>query len=188
VQEGLGGVVAPALPGDPREALEVIDAAVEPGDVVIGHSMGGVLVQRLARERPRALRAAVLTGCFFAPARNGRGLGASVLDYAAHRVRFVRERRRGRRGERSGRALASLVGLAVRSGGLPGALTAATNADVLVVHACDDHHVPVDFAIAGARSAGWDLRLLGTGGHHAHVSEPEAWLGAVSPWLAALPS
>jgi fermentation-respiration switch protein FrsA (DUF1100 family) len=179
----IGDVVAPELPGDSAQALSVLDRVVEPGSVVVGHSMGGVLLQRLVRDRPRPLRAAVLTGCFFAPARNGRGVGASVADYARHRVAFVRARGGGAGGERPARALLSLAAQAVRAGGLHEALSDAARGDVLVVHACDDHHVPVDFAIAGTRAAGWSLRLLESGGHHAHVTAPERWLEVVTPWL-----
>jgi pimeloyl-ACP methyl ester carboxylesterase len=57
---------------------------------------------------------------------------------------------------------------------------------VLVVHAVDDHHVPVDFALASAARNGWDVRLLDVGGHHAHLRVPEAWAAAVEPWLVAL--
>ena len=90
--------------------------------------------------------------------------------------------RRGGASESSTRALLSLVRLAAR----PGGFGAGVTAPVLVVHAVDDHHVPVDFAVAAARSRGWDLRVLPAGGHHAHVVAPEAWLGVVVPWLAGL--
>lgn len=57
---------------------------------------------------------------------------------------------------------------------------------VLIVHARDDHHVPVDFAIAAARRhPSWELALLEGGGHHAHASGSPAWSDAVRPWLAA---
>ena len=60
-------------------------------------------------------------------------------------------------------------------------------APVLIVHARDDHHVPVDFALAAAaRHAGWDIRVLENGGHHAHLRAPGEWLAAVEPWLAGL--
>jgi pimeloyl-ACP methyl ester carboxylesterase len=154
---------------------------VVPDSVLVGHSMGGVLALRLAVDcEPRAV---VLTGSFFPPARNGHSLAASLRDYGAHRVAFVRAmERRGGGAESSTRALLSLL----RQAALPGGFGAGVSARVLVVHAADDHHVPVDFAVAAARSRGWDLRVLPTGGHHAHVETPEAWLGVVKPWLDAL--
>jgi len=130
-----------------------------------------------------APRAIVLTGSFFPPALNGRSLGASLRDYGRHRVAFVRSmERRGGASESSTRALLSLVRRAAR----PGGFGAGVTAPVLVVHAVDDHHVPVDFAVAAARSRGWDLRVLPAGGHHAHVVTAEAWLKVVVPWLAGL--
>ena len=171
-----GDVVAPRLPRDPGRALGIAAGAMEDGAIVVGHSMGGVLALRLGA---RPLRALVLTGCFFPPARNGRSLGASVRDYAAHRVAFVRGARRRRGAESSARALASLVRDAAR----PGGFGRGVAAPVLVVHARDDHHVPVDFAEAAARSRRWDLRVLPRGGHHAHVDAPDAWVAAVVPWL-----
>ena len=58
-------------------------------------------------------------------------------------------------------------------------------APVLVVHARDDHHVPVDYALATAARHGFAVELLPRGGHHVHVALPELWLAAVGPWLAA---
>lgn len=158
--------------------------------VVIGHSMGGVLALRMARERPRPLRAVVPTGCFFPPARNGRPLVETIADYAGHRVAFARRRLRdgpaGDGAEGSGRALASLARLALGRGD-PAAALATVTRSVLVVHARDDHHVPVDFALAAAaRHPRWDVRVLETGGHHTHVDEPERWLAAVAPWLGSV--
>ena len=86
----------------------------------------------------------------FPPARNGRGLARSLGDYAAHRAAYVRgaaaARRPGReRAPGSVRALAPLVRHALRGrGGEPAAVLAGT--PTLIVHARDDHHVPVDFA------------------------------------------
>jgi pimeloyl-ACP methyl ester carboxylesterase len=51
---------------------------IAPGDIVVGHSMGGVVAQLVGARVP--LRALVLTGCFFPPARNGRGLARSLAD------------------------------------------------------------------------------------------------------------
>ncbi|HEY3612144.1 MAG TPA: hypothetical protein VGK92_00485, partial [Gaiellales bacterium] len=60
---------------------------------------------------------------------------------------------------------------------------------VLVVHGSDDHHVPVDFAIAAtACHPGWDLRIVADAGHDAHAEQPEQWLAIVGAWLDALPA
>ena len=126
-------------------------AAAEPGAMLVGHSMGALLALRLAADPALVPRAVVLTGGFFPPARNGRGAPATVADYARHRVAFVREAlgrsakpapRRGTAG-----ALGSLVGSQARPAAFE-ALTSAVTAPVLVIHARDDHHVPVDFALA----------------------------------------
>ena len=54
---------------------------------------------------------------------------------------------------------------------------------VLVIHARDDHHVPIDFALAAAGRQGWAVTVLDRGGHHPHVDDPERWLAAAVPWL-----
>ena len=159
-----------------------IDELLEPGSIVIGHSMGAVEAMRLLARRRRPLRALVLTGCFFPPARNGRSTATSLLDYGAHRVAFVRHTR-SERAQRAGtsslRPLASLIRQTV------GPEPEIDQRHVLVLHARDDHHLPVDFAIAAARRRPeWALRILKDGGHHAHVTRPEPWADAVSPWLA----
>jgi pimeloyl-ACP methyl ester carboxylesterase len=175
--EPFGRVVAPQLPREPAAALAVASRAVEPGDVVIGHSMGGVLALQLARERdPRAL---ILTSCFFPPARNGRSYAATLADYGRHRVAFVRAARGGPSGG-AARSLASLARLAVRPP------TADLDA-VQVIHARDDHHVPIDFALAAAGRQGWAVAILERGGHHPHVDVPERWLAAAVPWLQRTP-
>ena len=173
--EEFGSMVAPQLPCDR------LDELLQPGAIVIGHSMGAVEAMRLLARRPRPLRALVLTGCFFPPARNGRSTAASLLDYGAHRVAFVRNTR-GERTQRAGtgsiRPLASLLRQTVRPE------PEIDQRHVLVVHARDDHHVPVDFAIAAARRRPeWALRVLPDGGHHAHVTRPEEWAETVSAWL-----
>ena len=195
--EAFGPVRCPALARARPEALASARAAIEAGAgaapvVLVGHSMGAVIALRIAIEAPAAVRAVVLSGCFFPPARNGRTLPASVADYARHRVAFVREARQAPRtvgpGSRrgTGTALRTLLGYAARPARFA-ALAGSVRAPVLVVHARDDHHVPVDFALAAAaRRPDWTLRVLATGGHHAHVAAPEAWLGAVAPWLAGL--
>jgi pimeloyl-ACP methyl ester carboxylesterase len=181
-------VMTPQVPAAPDRALEVLDDIITPGCIVVGHSMGGVLAMRLAKTRPRPLRAVILTGCFFAPGRNGRTLTATVTDYAAHRIAFVRASRTQRaRPANTGslRPLASLLRLAVIPDGLDRALSSVTP-NVLIIHARDDHHVPVDFAIAAAaRQPAWSLRILNRGGHQAHLTEPMLWADAAIPWLEA---
>lgn len=186
--EAYGPVHTPNLPRRPDDALVRADAAIEPGSVVVGHSMGGVLALRLAAEAPRPLRALVLTGCFFPPARNGRSTLESARDYAAHRVAYVRSMGRPGTGEgsRTGSAgaLASLVRLALRRGAFDAAAEAVAS-PVLVVHARDDHHVPLNFALAAAtRHPDWEMHVLDEGGRHAHIRRPPAWLDAVAPWLS----
>jgi pimeloyl-ACP methyl ester carboxylesterase len=145
----------------PDPALEIVDAAVPPGGILIGHSIGGVLALPLARERPRCV----------AYVRSVRGRSGAPVESTS----------------RSG-GLAALAGLA-RMGLHRAAFDAdadAVAAPVLVVHARDDHHVPIDFALAAiARHPSWEMRALDRGGHHAHVTEPGPWLAAVSPWLEA---
>jgi pimeloyl-ACP methyl ester carboxylesterase len=184
---GFGEVLAPQVPARPADALQHLDAAITPGSIVIGHSMGGVLAMRLAAARPRLLRAVVLTGCFFVPARNGRSTAATIADYGAHRVAFLRESRRERAapaGRGSLSPLVSLVRQALLSADHESALGRVTRS-VLIVHADDDHHVPIDFAIAAARRhPAWDLRTLPDGGHHVHVSRPDHWSNTVGQWLS----
>jgi pimeloyl-ACP methyl ester carboxylesterase len=191
VRAGLGrfgDVRAPALPARQRDAVALLAAMIATGDIVIGHSMGGVVAQLVGARVP--YRALVLTGCFFPPARNGRGLGPSLADYAAHRVAYVRAvaGARGARRQRapgSMRALGPLVGQALR-GRTGRASPVLAGTPTLVVHARDDHHVPVDFALAAAAAhPAWQCAILPSGGHHAHVEHPDEWLAAVSPWLDA---
>jgi 3-oxoadipate enol-lactonase len=189
--ERFGEVVAPGLPRAPERAIEVADEAVSPGAIVVGHSFGGVLALRLAQERPGRLGALVLTDCFFPPARNGRGTLATLRDYGSHRLAYV-QGLRGRSGApveaspRSGglAALTGLVRMGLRRGEFD-AVADAVEAPVLVVHARDDHHVPIDFALAAtARHPAWKIAVLDRGGHHAHVTEPALWLQAVVPFIA----
>ena len=117
---------------------------------------------RMQARDPRPPAALVLTDAFFPPARNGRGTLESARDYAAHRLAYLRAMR-SRAGApsadvpRAGNldALAGLVRLAVRRREFDSA-GEAVGAPVLVVHARDDHHVPIDFAEAAvARHPGW---------------------------------
>jgi pimeloyl-ACP methyl ester carboxylesterase len=191
VRAGLGpfgDVRAPTLPSRQREAVALLAPTIAPGDIVVGHSLGGVVAQLVGARVP--LRALVLTGCFFPPARNGRGLGESLADYAAHRVAYVRAAAGARLARRerapgSMRALAPLVRQALQGrGGDPSPVLPGT--PTLIVHARDDHHVPVDFALAAtAAHPNWSCAILARGGHHVHVEHPANWLAAVSPWLDA---
>ena len=184
----IGTVRCPSLPARPERALQALDRLIAPGAIVIGHSMGAVLTMRLLSRHPRPLRAVVLTGCFYPPARNGRSTAATIRDYGAHRIAFVRQARRERTqavGRGSAIALGSLIQQAITPGDEESALDLLAR-DVLIVHARDDHHVPVDFAIAAAhRHPRWTLELLGHGGHHAHVSDPDRWSATVTAWLRA---
>jgi pimeloyl-ACP methyl ester carboxylesterase len=183
-----GPVTAPALPRDAATAIAASRRAVVPGAVLVGHSMGGILALRIARDTQQALAGVILTGCPFPIARNGRTGLATALDYAGHRVAFVRALGDRPPGGPRGRSLSGLGGVA-RVLARPGrfdALFGDLRVPVLVVHARDDHHVPVDFALAAAARHGWDVHLLDAGGHHAHVRAPGAWAAAVAPWLARL--
>lgn len=188
--EPYGRVSAPALPRHPDRAFAAAARAIQPGAVVVGHSMGGIIALRVAAETSRPLRSIVLTGCAFPVARNGRSRRATAADYAAHRLAFVRSIRSRPRG--AGPRTGTLAGLAAvaRVLGRPGrfdTMFGSITAPVLIVHARDDHHVPVDFAIAAAaHHPGWDIRVLESGGHHAHFRAPGEWLAAVEPWLAGL--
>ena len=190
VLERYGRVSAPALARHPDRAFAAAERAVRPGAIVVGHSMGGVIALRIASETSRPLRGIVLAGCAFPVARNGRSRRATAADYAAHRIAFlrsIRSRPRGA-GPRAG-TFAGLTAVA-RVLGRPGrfdAMFGSITAPVLIVHARDDHHVPVDFALAAAaRHRGWDIRVLERGGHHAHLRAPTEWLAAAEPWLAGL--
>ncbi|MGI8800897.1 MAG: alpha/beta fold hydrolase [Solirubrobacteraceae bacterium] len=185
-----GDVRTPTVPRHPSAATRRAGANVDAGAIIIGHSLGAVTALRLAAHATRPLRALVLTGCFFPPARNARTVRASALDYIAHRVAYVRSLGRpGAAGDsRAGTtaALASLLGLAVRRREFD-AVAADVGSPVLVVHARDDHHVPLDFALAAAvRRRLWTVHIMERGGHHAHVTRPTEWINAVAPWLEGL--
>lgn len=185
--EAHGTVAAPALPRDAAAALRAAQSAVAPGAILIGHSMGGIVALHIARMERPAAAGVVLTGCPFPVARNGRTGIATALDYAGHRVAFVRSL--GERRALDGPRRRSLTGLSdvarvlARPGRFDG-LFGGLAVPVLVVHARDDHHVPVNFALAAAARHGWEVRLLDAGGHHAHLRAPDAWTAAVEPWLA----
>ncbi|HSD01835.1 MAG TPA: alpha/beta hydrolase [Gaiellales bacterium] len=183
-----GTLVTPALPPHPSAALAAAERAVAPGTVIVGHSMGGIVGLRISAASA-AVRGLILTGCPFPVARNGRTGLATALDYAGHRVAFVRSLRDRPRvvgpRRRSPAGLAGVAGVLARPGRF-GALAGAVGVPVLVVHAVDDHHVPVDFARAAAARHGWEMGELESGGHHAHIRAPEAWTAVVEPWLDTL--
>ena len=185
--EAFGPVRCPALPRGEQDAIAAAGAAAGEGAILVGHSMGALIALRLAADPRRRIRAVALTGCFFPPARNGRSTAASVADYAAHRVAFARTaaRRGSSPGSRRGTAgaLGSLIRLAVRPAAFD-ALTRAVAAPVIVLHAQDDHHVPLNFALAAAaRHPDWALHVFERGGHHVHVDRPAEWLEPVTTWL-----
>jgi probable HAF family extracellular repeat protein len=65
-----GPVRTPALPRDADAALAAARAAIAPGTVVIGHSIGGIVALRIARAAA-GIRGVVLMGCPFG-ARHAR--------------------------------------------------------------------------------------------------------------------
>jgi pimeloyl-ACP methyl ester carboxylesterase len=180
----LGDVSTPALPRRFDQAVRAADRAIEPGALVVGHSMGGVAALQLAVSTRRPLAGLLLSNCAFPPRRNGRPTAATLADYGRHRIAFARDLRAGGRAPRprgdTGMALASFARLALRRS----LFAAEVIAPVLVVHTRDDHHVPVDFAVAAARDQpDWDLQGLDRGGHHLHVTAPGEWAAAALPWM-----
>ena len=158
--------------------------------ILVGHSIGGIVALRAAALDPAAVAGLVLTDSFFPPARNGRSRAAALADYGSHRVALVREMAAsGARPRPRGDAARGMRALA-RLGLRPGELHATADrvrAPVMVIHARDDHHVPVDFAVAAAaRHPSWTLALLERGGHNAHVERPAEWLAAAVPWLEGI--
>ncbi len=187
---GVGGsprewdAVAPAL-----AAFGVVATAVPPQGalVVVGHSQGGVEALRLASRQPDRVAAAILTSSFFPPARAGRSLAAAALDYAHHRLLYVRERARGGRAPRpTRRGLTQMAGVA-RLGVRPSAyhrLARAARCPVLVIHGECDHVVPVAFARAAvAAHPGWTYSELPGAGHRPHNDRAQAWAGVATAWL-----
>jgi pimeloyl-ACP methyl ester carboxylesterase len=184
--ERYGRVVAPQLPRDVGRAQWIAAAATPEGAFVVGHSLGALIAMRLAADSTRGVQGVVLTSSFFPPALNGRSAAATVRDYAGHRVAFLRELRSPDRIPASGDGSMRGLGYLVRTAALRGRLRAtatAIDSAVLVVHAADDHFVPLDFAFAGARYPGWPIVVLDGGGHYPHIRRPTEWLAAVGPWL-----
>jgi pimeloyl-ACP methyl ester carboxylesterase len=189
--EQLGRVIAPDLPRDTARAGRIAGTATPTGAVLIGHSIGAVLALQLARDPSRRIRGIVVSSSFFPPALNGRSLPVAVADYAGHRLAFVRDLRtsshrpRPRRG--SGTGIWSLVRAAGRGRDFLANKTPAISAPVLVVHADDDHYVPIAFALSAVASQpAWQLARLDHGGHYPQLRCPEDWLATVIPWLQQL--
>ena len=179
-----GRVTAPDLPRGGMPALRAATADLPRPAILIAHSMAGPLALWHAAREPEAVAGIVLSDGFFPPARNGRTLRASLEDYGRHRVAVVRAAGRPRLSGGTARGTASLARMGLRPAGFH-ALADAVRAPVLVVHARDDHFVPLDFALASAhRHPAWSVAPLRAGGHNAHVERPAEWLDAVGPWLA----
>jgi pimeloyl-ACP methyl ester carboxylesterase len=184
-----GEVVTPELPRDVKRAQRIAAAATPDGAIVVGHSMGAIIALMMAAERGMSIRGVVASSPFFPPALNGRSLPAAIADYVSHRVAFLRQRRdnqvvTARTGGVRG------LGFLLRTAAHPsefGAKTDAVMSAVLIVHAADDHYVPLDFALAAAGAhPAWQSVVLPAGGHYPHVSDPADWLTAIDPWLTHL--
>lgn len=185
--ERFGRVVTPELPRDVGRAQRLAADATPDGAILLGHSLGAIIAMRLAAESGRTVRGVVATSSFFPPARNGRSLAVSIADYAGHRLAFVRGFRDPDRIPAAGEGVVRGLGFLVRtaaSGAQFRATTEAIASSVLVVHAADDHYVPLDFALAAvARRPSWEMAVLGGGGHYPHVRRPTEWLAVLDPWL-----
>jgi pimeloyl-ACP methyl ester carboxylesterase len=160
--------------------------------VVIGHSLGAVQALNVAVAHPDRVEGVVLTGGFFPPARGGRSLLATIVDYLRHRAAYVRDvarRNRAPRPTRRGvRELASLARFGVRPERFH-AVAARVRCPVLVIHGGADHVVPVDFARAGAnRHPTWTYQEIHDAGHFPHRDRPEVWAEIVAAWLTAPPT
>lgn len=188
--EEFGKVITPALPRDVRRAHQVAADATPPGAILIGHSLGAVTAMTLAAEPRRAIRGVVASSSFFPPALNGRSWPDAIIDYVGHRSAFLRglteSDRRISQARRSVRGIGFLVRTATRRRGFLATIESITS-PLLVVHAVDDHYVPIDFALAavGPRP-GRDMAVLAEGGHYPHVERPRQWSAALDPWLARL--
>jgi pimeloyl-ACP methyl ester carboxylesterase len=193
VEAGLrrhGDVHVLALPRGGVDALMAATVDLPKRTILIGHSMAGVVALRSAARAPDRVLGVLLTDSFFPPSRNGRGIVATVGDYGAHRIAVSREMAtRGARPRPSGggaRGLGSLARLGLRLEAFH-RMAGLVRAPVLVVHARDDHHVPLDFALAaGARPPAWTITVLESGGHNAHAERPREWLAATEGWLRDL--
>jgi pimeloyl-ACP methyl ester carboxylesterase len=155
--------------------------------ILIGHSEGGVQALRVAAAQPDRVDAVVLASCFFPPARGGRSLGVTVVDYGRHRLLYVRDlvtRRRRPDASRHGvRQIASLARLGIRPAAFH-RIASAVRCPVLVLHGDEDHIVPIEFARAAVVAhPTWTVRELPAAGHHPHRDHPVLWATAVTEWL-----
>lgn len=184
-------MIAPDLPRRADDALVGMRRVIPRDAVLIGHSYGAILALQLQAEARRPFTGIVLSSSFFPPARNGRTTIATLADYVGHRVAFVGESRASPR-PRSTSGVGRREGLAtlIRFAGRPAAFRALTDAGatpVLVLHAADDHYVPVDFAMAVvAQRPAWTLAVLEAGGHYPHRDVPRAWIDVVASWIETL--
>lgn len=189
-RSGVGGLprewdaVAPAL-----AAFGVVGTAVPAqGELIlVGHSQGGVEALRIACGQPDRVGAMILTSSFFPPARGGRSRAEAALDYAHHRMLYVRERAAARRAPRpTWRGLRQMAAVA-RLGLWPAAyhrLAGAVRCPVLVIHGDRDHVVPVAFARAAvAAHPDWAYRELPAAGHRPHHDQAQAWAAVATAWL-----
>ncbi len=155
----------------------------------MGHSMGAIIALLMAAERGTAILGVVASSSFFPPALNGRSIPAAIAGYAGHRVAFLNQRRDNQLvgSDRGGvQGLGFLVRTAVRRSEFR-VRTEAVSSAVLIVHAADDHYVPLDFALAAARAhPAWQTAILDSGGHYPHITRPEKWLTEIDPWLSRL--
>jgi pimeloyl-ACP methyl ester carboxylesterase len=158
--------------------------------IVVGHSQGGVRALQLAACEPGRVEAVVLASSFFPPARAGRPLAATAIDYGRHRIAYARElagRRRVPSPTRRGfRQMAAVARLGLRPAAFH-SLAARARCPVLVIHGDEDHVVPLSFARAAvAIHPTWTLRELPGAGHRPHRDRPDRWADAVSAWLCGV--
>jgi pimeloyl-ACP methyl ester carboxylesterase len=190
---GVGGfarewhAVTPAL----RTFGEIVPAMPPQGSVIlVGHSQGGIEALRLAAAQPDRVDAIVLTNSFFPPARAGRSAAAAALDYARHRVLYLRELTARDRPPTPTRRGVGQIASVARLGLRPSRfhdLAAAVSSPVLVIHGNLDHVVPVTFARAAvAAHPTWTLRESPGGGHHVHRDQPQWWGQVAMSFLTRL--
>jgi pimeloyl-ACP methyl ester carboxylesterase len=192
---GLGG-----SPADLERAAGLLPSGIRvtsevPGEgpvMVVGHSFGAVAALRFAGDLPARVEAAVLTGGFYPPARDGRSVSVTVRDYARHRALYARELAGRGRGPRPTMKSARRLALLARLGLHPGTfhtLADRVRCPLLVVHGALDHVVPVAFAhAAAARHPTWSYHECPEGGHFMHRDAADLWADVVGTWLAPIVS